>query len=67
MTKDEAIKKLVNAGMSVDKAIDEVNEILGAGMDLESQINLAAQMLKNQPAAITVVVEDGVWIEERTS
>lgn len=67
MTKDEAIKKLVNAGMSVDEAIDEVNEISGAGMDLESQINLAAQMLKNQPAAITVVVEDGVWVEEHTS
>lgn len=67
MTKDEAIKKLVNAGMSVDEAIDEVNEISGAGMDLESQVNLAAQMLKNQPAAITVVVEDGVWVEEHTS
>lgn len=67
MTKDEAIKKLVNAGMSVDEAIDEVNEISGAGMDLESQINLAVQMLKNQPAAITVVVEDGVWVEEHTS
>jgi hypothetical protein len=67
MTKDEAIKKLVNAGMGVDEAIDEVNEISGAGMDLENQVNLAAQMLKNQPEAITVVIENGVWIEEHTS
>lgn len=67
MTKDEAIKKLVNAGMDVDKAIDEINEILDAGMDLESQVNLAVRMLENQPETITVVVEDGVWIEEHAS
>lgn len=67
MTKDEAIKKLVNAGMDINKAIDEVNEILDAGMDLGDQVNLAVRMLESQPKAITVVIEDGVWVEEHTS
>jgi hypothetical protein len=67
MTKDEAIKKLVNAGMGIDKAIDEVNEILDAGMNLENQVDLAVRMLENQPETITVVIEDGVWIEEHAS
>jgi hypothetical protein len=67
MTKDEAIKKLVNAGISINKAIDEVNEILDAGMDLENQVDLAVRMLENQPETITVVIEDGIWIEEHAS
>ena len=50
MTKEEAVKKLVDLGMDKDEAIKEVDDICNTGIDLDMQIDLTVQSIKMRPA-----------------
>ena len=68
MTKEEALKKLADAGMSVDEAFAEINAAITADVPLDFMVKMQLAMIQNKPETIEVVVnEEGLWEEKYSS
>lgn len=67
MTREEAIKKLVDNDWSIEEATEQVEDAIKHNIPLQGQVNLLIKTHINEPDADDIIVfidDDGNWKEE---